>query len=312
MAATRHYGSGIYAVDSGCGGENLIAIHLIVENGRVAIVDTAANESVPHLLHELGHLGLAADQVDYVILTHIHLDHAGGASRLMAALPRAQLVVHPRGVRHMVDPAKLVAATHAVYGRETADRMYGSIRPIAAERITEASDQTVIRLAGRDLLLFDSPGHAKHHLCIHDNRTGHLFTGDTFGLSYRQLDADGRQFVYPTTTPSQFDPDALHRTVEKIAGFKPDALYVTHFGRIVDIPRLAADMHRLIDAQLAIALREKDAGPDRHECIKAGLRELVSAEAKMQGWALQGNVACEFLAMDIDLNAQGMEVWLDS
>ncbi|MFY9328888.1 MAG: MBL fold metallo-hydrolase [Georgfuchsia sp.] len=311
-AATHHYGDGIHVVDSGCGGANLVAIHLIVEKGRVAIVDTAVNASGPLLLRELAHLGLSAEQVDYVILTHVHLDHAGGAGQLMAALPAARLVVHPRGARHMIDPSKLVAATYDVYGRENAIRMYGEIQPIASERVIEAAEETVISLAGRELLLFDSPGHARHHICIRDSHTGHIFSGDTFGLYYRQLDSDGRQFIYPTTTPSQFDPDALHRTVDMIAGFKPSALYVTHFGQIRDIPRLAADMHRLIDAQLEIAMREKDSGIGRCERIKAGLRQIVAMEAKMQGWGLQGDAACELLAMDIDLNAKGIEIWLDS
>ena len=311
-AATHHYGDGIHVVDSGFGGANLVAIHLIVEKGRVAIVDTAANASVPHLLQELALLGLAPAHVDYVILTHVHLDHAGGAGQLMAALPAAQLVAHPRGARHMIDPSKLITATYDVYGRENAIRMYGEILPIASGRVIEATDKTVINLAGRELLLFDSPGHARHHICIRDSHTGHIFTGDTFGLSYRHFDSGGRQFIYPTTTPSQFDPDALHRTVDMIAGFKPSALYVTHFGQIRDIPRLAADMHRLIDAQLAIALKEKDSGAGRHERIKAGLCRLVAMEAEMQGWGLRGDAACELLAMDIDLNAQGIEIWLDS
>lgn len=312
LAATHHYGDGIYVVDSGFIGANLVAIHLIVEKGRVAIVDTAVNATVPRLLHELAGLGLTVAQVDYVILTHVHLDHAGGAGQLMAAFPAARLVVHPRGARHMIDPSKLIAATYDVYGRDNAIRMYGEIPPISAARVIEASDQTVIHLAGRELLLLDSPGHAKHHICIRDSHTGHIFTGDTFGLSHRQLDSGGRQFIYPTTTPSQFDPDALHRTVDMIAGFKPSALYVTHFGQVHDIPRLAADMHRLIDAQVEIALWEKDCGADRYERIRSGMCQLVAAEAEAQGWELRGNAAIEFLSFDIALNAKGIDIWLGS
>ncbi|CAG4883562.1 MBL fold metallo-hydrolase [Georgfuchsia toluolica] len=312
LAATHHYGNGIYVVDSGFIGANLVAIHLIVEKGRVAIVDTAVNATVPRLLHELAGLGLTVAQVDYVILTHVHLDHAGGAGQLMAAFPAARLVVHPRGARHMIDPSKLIAATYDVYGRDNAIRMYGEILPISATRVIEASDKTVICLAGRELLLLDSPGHARHHICIRDSHTGHIFTGDTFGLSHRQFDSGGRQFIYPTTTPSQFDPDALHRTVDMIAGFKPSALYVTHFGQVRDIPRLAADMHRLIDAQVEIAMQEKDFGADRYERIRSGMCQLVAAEAEAQGWGLQGNAAIELLSFDIALNAKGIDIWLGS
>jgi glyoxylase-like metal-dependent hydrolase (beta-lactamase superfamily II) len=310
--ATHHYGNGIYVVDSGYHHAEFDAIHLIVENGRVAIVDTAVNASIPHLLGEIDRLGFARDSVDYVILTHVHLDHAGGAGQLMAALPAAQLVVHPRGARHMIDPSKLVAATYDVYGRDNAIRMYGDIPPVSADRVIEAKHESTIRLAGRELLLLDSPGHAKHHISIRDSRTGHLFTGDTFGLSYREFDAGGRQFIYPTTSPSQFDPVALHNTVDMIAGFKPGAVYVTHYSQVSDVPRLAADMHRLIDAQLDIAEREKNSGNLRHQRIVVGLRTLIKNEAANQHWGCQGDTACAVLAGDIELNAQGMEIWLDS
>lgn len=307
---TRDYGNGIYAVDSGYHQAEFDAIHLIEKDGRVAIVDAGANSSIPHLLTELDRLGLARDAVDYVILTHVHLDHAGGAGQLMAALPEARLVVHPRGARHMIDPSKLVAATYEVYGRDEAIGKYGNILAVPAERVIEAAHESTLQFAGRELLLLDAPGHAKHHIVIRDSRTGHLFTGDTFGLSYREFDNDGRQFIYPTTSPSQFDPTALHRTVDMIAGLHPDAVYVTHYSQVRDIPRLAADMHRLIDAQLAIAQREKDAGSARHARICDGLRRLIRDEAAAQGWKLQGDDACAVLAGDIELNAQGMALWL--
>ncbi len=314
MDPTRHYGDGIYAVDSGYQADHFDAIHLIVENGRAAIIDTAVNASIPHLLGELERLGIAVGHVDYVILTHVHLDHAGGAGQLMAALPSAKLVVHPRGARHMIDPTRLMAATYDVYGRAEAERMYGKVLPIPAGRVIEAIHESTLVLAGRELLLLNSPGHARHHICIRDSRTGHIFTGDTFGLSYRELDADGRQFIYPSSSPSQFDPVALHRTVDMIAALKPAAVYVTHYSQVIDVPRLAADMHRLIDAQLEVAQSVGNglAADERHERIKSGLRQLVETEAAAQGWALQGKAASNFLAMDIDLNAQGIEIWLDS
>lgn len=311
MGPTHHWGDGIYAVDSGYFRDRFDSIHLIVENGRVAVVDTAVNASIPRLLGELNRLCLARDCVDYVILTHVHLDHAGGAGQLLAALPAAQLVVHPRGARHMIDPAKLVAATYDVYGREKAIRMYGEILPVSANRVIEAKHESAISLAGRELLLLDSPGHAKHHICIRDSLTGHVFTGDTFGMSYREFDAGGKQFIYPSTSPSQFDPAALHRSVDMIAAFKPDAVYVTHYSQVRDVPRLTADMHRLIDAQLEIGEREKDSGTERHQRIVVGLSELIKAEAASQGWGLQGDAACAVLAGDIELNAQGIALWLD-
>ena len=130
------YGNGIMAIDSGCGGRpQFDAVHFIIENGRAAIIDTAMNSGVPLLLEALAAQGVRAEQVDYVILTHIHLDHAGAAGTLMTLLPQAKLVVHPRGARHMIEPAKLLAGTVAVYGAEAVQRIYGGILPIPAARI---------------------------------------------------------------------------------------------------------------------------------------------------------------------------------
>ncbi len=312
MESLIRYEHGIVAIDSGYQKPIYDAIHLIVDNGRAAFIDSGTNYSVPAMLAALDEFGIQRQNVDYVILTHIHLDHAGGAGLLMRELPAAQLVVHPRGARHMADPAKLVAAVFEVYGKEQTRAMYGDILPIPLDRIVETGHESVITLGGRELLLLDSPGHAKHHIVIRDSRSGHIFTGDTFGLSYRQLDAGGRQFIYPTTSPSQFDPVALHRSVDMIAAFKPEAVYVTHYSQARDVPRLASDMHRLIDAQLEIAQRETGSGTERHERIKQGLEQLMKKEAEQQGWKLQGRDATDFFAMDIDLNAQGMEIWLDS
>ena len=204
MDPLRSYPHGIHAIDSGYAGPLIDAIHLIVEGGRVALVDTAHNAAVPRVLAALAQLGLAPDAVDYVILTHVHLDHAGAAGTLMEMFPRARCVVHPRGSRHMIDPSKLEGATREVYGADKAAALYGRLIPIAAARVIEATHDLVIDLNGRRLRILDTPGHARHHIAIHDSRSGHVFTGDTFGISYRQLDAaDGRQFVFPTTTPSQ-------------------------------------------------------------------------------------------------------------
>ena len=202
------YPHGISAVDSGYVRPQLDAIHLVVEQGRAAVVDTGTNDSVPFVLAALADKGIAPDAIDFVILTHVHLDHAGGAGLLMAQAPNAKLVVHPRGARHMIDPSKLMAATRDVYGVEAATKMYGEIVPVPAERVIEATDGSAVSLAGRIFTFHDTPGHARHHNCIHDGATGHLFTGDMFGLSYRELDRDGRQFVFPATTPTQFDPEA--------------------------------------------------------------------------------------------------------
>jgi hydroxyacylglutathione hydrolase len=302
---------GILAVDSGYCRSGLAAIHLIIHQGRAAVVDTGTNASAPQVLAALAAAGVAPEQVLWVILTHIHLDHAGGAGSLMCAFPNAKLVVHARGVRHMIDPAKLWEGTSAVYGAERAFALYGRLAPIEAERIVEANEGLELDLAGRRLRVLETPGHARHHICIWDELARAFFTGDVFGLSYRELDVEGRAFVFPTTTPTQFDPDALHASIDRLLTFRPDAMYLTHYSRVTEVERLAADLHRLIDTQVAVARAARGEGVARHVEILAGLEQIVREEAERQGWCLPEDEIFDLLRTDLELNAQGLGVWLD-
>ena len=286
------------------------AVHLIVDDGRAAFVDTGTHSCVPGLLAALDELQIPRDHVDYVLLTHVHLDHAGGAGLLMRELPAARLVVHPRGARHMIDPARLFAATCDVYGREATVAMYGELVPVAAHRVVEAVDDLQLALGRRTLRILNAPGHAKHHVVVHDSLSNQVFTGDTFGLSYRQLDVGDRSFIFPTTTPSQFDPVALHHSIDRIAALQPDAAFLTHYSRIRGVQQHALRLHRLIDAHVAVAVGVRDARTDRRARIRDGLDRVVERESAEQGWNLQGEAAVRFLDMDLDLNAQGLDVWL--
>jgi len=211
----------------------------------------------------------------------------------------------------MADPAKLFAAVQAVYGAEEAHRLYGELLPVPADRILAASEGYSFDLAGRTLTCLETPGHARHHLCLHDPRSHCLFTGDIFGLSFRELDVDGRPSVIPTTSPTQFEPATMHASVDRILACQPRALYLTHFSQVTDIARLGSDLHRLIDAHLAVAERERDAGPGRGARILEGLWALMDAEATRQEWPLGTKQQREVLGMDIELNAQGLDYWLD-
>lgn len=305
------YAHGIHALDSGFMRPQMDAIHLIVDAGRAAFIDTGTYESVPLMLAALQQLGLGVDAVDYVILTHVHLDHAGGAGLALQQLPKAKLVVHPRGAPHMIDPSKLWAATVAVYGEPRARKDYDALLPIPRERVIEAPEGFSLMLGARKLSFIDTPGHAKHHLCVHDQTARALFTGDTFGLSYRELDQGTRQFIFPTTTPTQFEPPALHASVDRILALQPRALYLTHYSEITDLARMGADMHRMIDAHVDTALRWADcADPVQREAgLAAGVKQIVVDEARRVG----GNEALwvDTLGNDIALNAQGMASWLD-
>jgi hydroxyacylglutathione hydrolase len=305
------YEHGISAVDAVYDREMQTAVHLIVENGRAVVIDTATAPAVPRVTDALAAKGVAPEAVDLVILTHVHLDHAGGAGALMARFPNARLTVHPRGARHVIDPTRLLAATIAIYGEDHTRRVYGDVLAVAAERVLETPEGATLGWQGREFLFLDAPGHALHHVVVRDSASGHFFTGDTFGFSYRELDVGARQSSFPTTSPSQFDPQALHRSIDRLMSFRPEAVYVTHFGRVRDLERLAADLHRLLDAHAALGERCRDAGADRHARLKDGVAGIVLAERERQGWRLSAEETLRVFALDIELNAQGLAAWLD-
>lgn len=306
------YGHGICAVDSVYDRRHQTAIHLMLEGGRAAVIDTGTSHAVPHVLAALEAKGIAPGQVDYVILTHVHLDHAGGAGQLMARFPNARLTVHPRGARHVMDPGRLLAATVAIYGEPETRRIYGEILPVPEARVIETPEGATLRLAGRELLFLDAPGHARHHVVMRDGKTGHIFAGDTFGISYRELDQDHRQYVFPTTSPTQFDPPQLHRSVDRMLSLRPGAIYMAHFGKLTNPTALAGDLHRLIDAHAALGERHRRAGAERKRLLVEGVRSLVLDEHARHGWRLPREKALEIFALDIELNAQGIESWLDT
>lgn len=307
MASTH----GIHTIDTGFVRPQFDAAYLVVENGRGAFIDCGTNFAVPRMLAALDEAGISAAEVDWLILTHVHLDHAGGAGELIARLPpNAKLVVHPRGARHMIDPSVLWAGASAVYGEAVMEQTYGRLRPIAADRVIEAPDGHVVELAGRPLRCIDTPGHARHHLTVYDERANACFTGDVFGLSYRDFDTANGPFILPTTSPVQFDPPALHASIERLLALQPDAMYLTHYGRVEDVERLAADLHVQIDAMVDLA-RAAHGKPDRHAVLMESLTDLYAARAEAHGWGLGHDAMRQLLGMDIELNAQGLEVWLD-
>lgn len=300
---------GIHTIDTGFGRPSFDAAYLVVERGRGAFIDSGTSHSVPRLLDAADKAGLQPADIDWVILTHVHLDHAGGAGELMRHLPNARLAVHPRGVRHMIDPSILIAGATAVYGEAAMRRDYGDIVPVPEDRVVEATDGFVVDLAGRALLCIDAPGHARHHIAIHDERANAFFTGDVFGLSYRELDTAKGPFILPTTSPVQFDPDEAHASIDRMLRYKPEAMYLTHYGRVEDVRRLATDLHEQIDAMVAMARRHAG-DADREALMAEDFRALYVRRALAHGVSLPPEEIAKLLKIDIRLNAQGVAVWL--
>jgi glyoxylase-like metal-dependent hydrolase (beta-lactamase superfamily II) len=303
-------GGGVHAIDTGFHRDDFDAAYLVVRNGRAAFIDTGTNFAVPRLLGALEALGVARERVDYVIPTHVHLDHAGGVGTLMHELPRAQVVVHPRGHRHLVDPSALYEGALAVYGAEQMARDYGTLLPVPAERVQSSSDGLTLDLGGSTLRLIDTPGHAKHHHCIWDESTRGWFTGDTFGLSYREFDTERGAWAVPTSTPVQFEPDALRNSIQRLLDVKPQCMYLTHYGRVVDVPRLGQEQLAMLDAVVQLGHAKRHA-EGRHQALKDGLLSLYLASLQQHGCTLPAERVVQLLAVDLELSAQGMAAWLD-
>jgi glyoxylase-like metal-dependent hydrolase (beta-lactamase superfamily II) len=302
-------GSGVFAVDTEHVRPRMDASYLIVDHGRAGFVDTGTHHSVPNLMRALAAQELDADAVDYILLTHIHLDHAGGAGRLAQQLPQARVVVHPRGAAHLVDPARLIGATKSVYGEAMFDEHYHDLAPIAPERIVTASDGLEIPLGERRLRVVHTPGHALHHVCFHDPAAQEVFCGDTFGVSYRELDTAAGAFIFPTTSPSQFDPVQLHASIRRILGLRAACAYLTHYGRVDGIGALATQPHADIDAFVAIARAASSTGGGVAD-LEAALFAHLSRRLDAHGERGTPEARHRLLDGDVTLNAAGLIAWL--
>lgn len=303
------YKNGIYAVDSDYVRPILDAIHLIEDSGEVAIVDCAHNDSWPQVSAALIQMGRRPEDVKWLILTHVHLDHAGGAGLFMSKLPNARLVVHERGARHMIDPSKLYAGVEVVYGKETAKRLYGDLLPISESRVQIGKHGDVLALGQRTLEILDTPGHARHHISIVDHAARGVFSGDTFGLSYRELDVDGKAFIFPTTTPVNFEPEAMHASIELMRSFKPAGIYLTHYSRVTEVDKLAEDLHRHIDAFVTMTNQAPGDGDARKQAIETAMTAYLLKEVRAHGCTLPDDEIKAIFATDLDLNAQGLAYW---
>lgn len=307
---TTPVGEGVYLIDTVYSRPGLAASHLVVDSGRAAFVDTGPAPGVPRLLAALEEVGVGRDEVDYLFLTHVHLDHAGGAGQLMAALPNARAVLHPRGAPHLVEPSKLIAGSIKVYGEQLYRELYGEIIPIPADRVLVTEDRQRIVLGRRTFEFIDAPGHARHHHCPIDLDHCAVYSGDNFGICYRELDTAAGPFMLPTTTPVQFEPDVLHKTIDRLMSYRPVRVYQTHFGPVDDLARLAADLHASIDELVRIA-RTHARAADRRARIEADMYAYFDARLDAHGCRLSQAERHRLIDDDVRLNTAGLEVWLD-
>ena len=295
---------GVYCIDALYVKPQVAAIYLLQQADEVAIIETGTYYSVPNVLATLAELGIAKPQVKYVIPTHVHLDHAGGASEMMRQFEQASLIIHPRGARHMIDPQKLIAGTIDVYGEAAFNQLYGSIEPIPEARVELAPDLACFDVGGRELIFIDTPGHARHHFCIYDQLSDGVFTGDTFGISYAPMKQLVRGLI-PTTPPVQFDPPALRQSISRIMSFNPSRLYLTHYGEFVDPAAQVSSFNQWIDEYVDLCRQMENTAADYVTSLEQALQSLI-----LKGLAGDDNTMLrKILRTDIRLNAQGLAYW---
>jgi glyoxylase-like metal-dependent hydrolase (beta-lactamase superfamily II) len=206
------------------GRPGIIATAILQSAGGVALVDPGPSTTLDGLKSQLSGKGIGLGDVRQILLTHIHLDHAGCAGILMEECPNAELLVHERGAPHMVDPAKLMASATRLYGADM-ERLWGEMRPAAAARVRTLRGGERIEVSGRTLEVAYTPGHASHHVSYFDKGSGVAFVGDTAGIRRGQ-----GNFILPPTPPPDIDLEAWRQSADVILAWDPDTLFLTHFG----------------------------------------------------------------------------------
>ncbi|MBP2079290.1 MBL fold metallo-hydrolase [Oceanobacillus polygoni] len=202
----------------------------VIKEEELTLVETGPSPSVKYIKAGLATLGLSLDEVKYIIVTHIHLDHAGGAGLLLRECPNATIIVHPRGQRHLINPKKLAAGARAIYGDSFSD-LFDPIVPVPEERLLVKGEGDTLKIGPNCTLEFwDTPGHAKHHISIYDPISNGMFTGDTVGVRYEQLVPNGVDLFLPSTSPNHFNPNEMEASIKRIREKNLDRIYFGHFG----------------------------------------------------------------------------------
>jgi glyoxylase-like metal-dependent hydrolase (beta-lactamase superfamily II) len=303
---------GISTIDTGFMREKFAACHLLQQKEQAVLIDVASSVCAGRILQVLRNRSISPEQISHIIVTHVHLDHAGGAGLLLQHCPNAKLVVHPRGSRHLIDPSRLMAGTKEVYGEEAFAKYHGEVQPVAAERVIEAADGFKLDIAGRELVFIDTPGHAKHHFCVWDEYSMSFFTGDTFGIAYQEFMTARGRLLFASTTPIQFDPPALVASIEKLLTYHPQQMFLTHYGKLEQVETAAKQLLQSIEQQVALA----------RSCVYTDERRQLELEARLMEYFLSelAEIDCQLsveqsralLAADVALNAQGLLFWLNN
>ena len=299
----------IFCFDANYIRQKFAAIHFINQNNKLLIIDTATNHSAKKFLNALYAMNISPEFVEWIILTHVHLDHAGGAGLLMKMCPNARLAVHSRGARHMINPENLWASVVSVYGKEEAEKQYGKLIPVDENRVVVVGEGEVISFQDRRLQIFDAPGHANHHIIIFDEESKSFFTGDAFGIAYPELASEDEEFIFISSTPTQFEPVKFDTTIKKIMKQKPKSCFLTHFSKIMNIEKNGHELLKQLDEYVTITQQARNNHESQQERIRKGLFELLYKKLKKTNMNISKRDFGNLLSLDLSLNAQGLEYW---
>ncbi len=261
---SRPLAPGVIEIDTLLGGWERVTAGYLIEGDAPVLVETGSQSSVAALLAALADLGVDATSLAGVAVTHIHLDHAGGVGDVARAFPNATVYVHEKGARHLVDPTRLVASAAMVYG-DLLDTLYGRLDPTPAERVHVLEDGEEIAVsANRTLTTVDSPGHAKHHLALHDSDSGILFVGDAVGVRL----PDGG-VLRPSTPPPDFDLQQALRSLQKFADRSPSGIALAHYGLVPNPDTILDEAAGTLAKWAEVAERAWKAGHDIADALEA-------------------------------------------
>lgn len=242
---TKGIGKNLFVIDLQTGGfRNLIASY-VLKGEQVTIVETGPTSSIPNLLAGLEELDVKPDQVVYVALSHIRIDHSGGVGTLLRKLPNAKVIVHPKGAPHLIDPTRLWIASQDTLG--IVAEMFGKPDPVPKDKIIAATTGKILELGkGLRLEVIESPGHASHNVSYYEHLNQGIFPGDAAGAYFAEFDT-----VFPTTPPP-FRPDIDWASIDKLIAFTPEVLYYSHFGKALDAVRRLRNYQLQIKKWLSI------------------------------------------------------------
>jgi glyoxylase-like metal-dependent hydrolase (beta-lactamase superfamily II) len=287
--------------------EGLACCYLMLEKNKGTIIETNTNYSVPYILEEIKNSHLKPEDIEYIIITHVHLDHAGGAGSLMQICKNATLLAHPKAAKHVINPQRLIQSSIQVYGEENFKKLYGEIIPVPEERVRIMEDGEEINWGERVLKFIYTRGHANHHFVIYDSKTNGVFTGDSFGLAYPILQENGL-FIIPTTSPTDFDPVEAKISIDKILNTNCNKVFLTHFGMVQELENAKNQLIEGINFSEDLmywCLKNQESEEKKYHYVKEQLLEYYKLKMKKLK-IKETKERWEMLNLDAELNTMGI------